>query len=137
MSSASWNFFPLRAIFALEKRKCNQENWNCLHKSGCEVLAWCESPFRLLIRESVWDELRADLPFPQIFVEDWRIVFFLMLVHLTSFREPMMILCHNFTDICDCDCISRGWRAPASWIILKILTPVFNSFKPFTYTSTT
>jgi hypothetical protein len=29
--------------FTLGKRKCNQENWDCLHKSGCVDLASCES----------------------------------------------------------------------------------------------
>jgi hypothetical protein len=33
MSSASWNFFPLSAVFTLGKRECNQEKWDCLDKS--------------------------------------------------------------------------------------------------------
>jgi hypothetical protein len=95
--------------------------------SLAEALAWCESPLLLLIRESVWDELCADLhegldelsPY-------WCLI-------LRVNRDP----CHHFTDICDCVCISRGWRTPASWIILKIPMPFFRWIKPFKYTTTT
>jgi hypothetical protein len=48
-------------------------------------------------------------------------------------ESPSSISCHSFTDICNCVCVSRGWRAPASSVILKILTPVFKSFKQFKY----
>jgi hypothetical protein len=33
-ASASWHLFPLRRVFTFGKRKCNQENWDFLDKTG-------------------------------------------------------------------------------------------------------
>jgi hypothetical protein len=95
-------------------------NWDCLDKSG-----WSLRMMWVSVRESVWDELCADLPLP--YKSSWRIwwiVSFLCLFILQP-SESFDDLVSPFHDICDCVCISRGWRTPASWIILKILTPVF------------
>lgn len=46
------------------------------------------------------------------------------------------ILCHISSTYPNCVCILRRCRTSGSWIILKILMPVFRSFKPFIHTST-
>jgi hypothetical protein len=120
MSSASWNLFPLRAVFTLGKGKCNQENWDCLDKPGCEVLARCARPWVRVGRTSRGSSCSVNLQggFDES-LPYW------CLIRPSSFWEPMTILCHHFTDICDCVCISRCCRTPASCIVLKILTSVW------------
>jgi hypothetical protein len=80
MPSTSSNLFSLRAVLTLGKRKCSQET-GIVVTSLDEVLAWCESPLLLLMRESVWDELCAYFP-PPIFMEN-------LTNHPPSFWEPI------------------------------------------------
>jgi hypothetical protein len=62
----------------------------------------------------------------------WRIISLLMFNLSAIILRAHWWSRHHFIDFWDCVCISRGCRTPAFWIILKILTPVFKSFHPYT-----
>jgi hypothetical protein len=111
--------------------QCNEENLDCLDKSGWSLgVMWVSdasihpwvSVARTLRNSSSSVNLHGGL-INRIFID----VSFIR--HYSE--SPLTISYHHFMDICDCVCLSRGWRPLASWIIQKILTPVFKSFKPF------
>jgi hypothetical protein len=100
--------------------QCHQGNWDCLNKSGWNLRMTRVCVGQTLRRPSSSVNLHGgfdkSLPY-------WR------LIHLTSSESQSVIFCHHFMDTCNCVCSSRGRRTPTSWIILKILTPIFKSFK--------
>jgi hypothetical protein len=143
-----WLWGPLNALtfhlWVIFKYSWLVPSYNSIKKTGIvltsldEALTWSESPLLLLVRVSVWDELQAHLPLPYIFVKNSINLLFTDVSLIRHHSESSSTMsCHHFTDLCDCVCISRGWRTPTSWIIPKIFTPVFKSFKPLRYAATT
>jgi hypothetical protein len=123
--------------FHLMKEQLQSRNWDCIDKSGCNLgtmrvsvasaYPWvcigqpkCRSSFSINVHGGFGES-------PSYWC----------LIHLptvwASESQPT-ISCHPFIDICDCVCMLRDSRTPASWIILKILMAVFKWLKQIRYT---
>jgi hypothetical protein len=115
--------FYLRTYWNTKRSSWGSVVWSVTCGWSIEQLQLCTAP--CAPPRAVWNKLLRRSPCFQVFIKNLmnRLTVNVQLI-LHQFQDQATVPEHQFPKFCNCPWISRSWRPPTPYIILKVPVPV-------------